>query len=166
MISSHLLLLYLWTCFKYHEGQLFAPWLMFEHISEFRPSWDAFKIYVGFFIFQILTAAFVPGYKVENKRIDKEGKLVYNCNAVQAWYITLVTSAVLHYTGLFDLASIIDNLAPLTVMSIIFADTVAVIAYVSAVATNNGFKMTGTKIYDFFIGAWLHPRIGNSAFLK
>jgi len=50
---------------------------------------------------------------------------------------------------------------PLTVTSIIFADCVAFIAYFSATFTGNGYKVTGNRIYDFFIGAWLHPRLGN-----
>eukprot|EP01091_Cochliopodium_minus_P012951 TRINITY_DN4051_c0_g1_i1.p1 TRINITY_DN4051_c0_g1~~TRINITY_DN4051_c0_g1_i1.p1 ORF type:complete len:455 (-),score=108.50 TRINITY_DN4051_c0_g1_i1:59-1423(-) len=161
MVSSHLLLLYIWTCFKFYNGQLAPPLAMFQHLSEFRPSFEAIKIYVGFFLFQVLTASFVPGFFVETKRVDNGEKLVYNCNAIQAWYITLALSIVAQFTGIYDLSNIIENLAPLTVTSIIFADSIAIIAYLSATVTRRGYKVTGNKIYDFFIGAWLHPRIGN-----
>ena len=94
------------------------------------------------------------------KRVDNGEKLVYNCNAIQTWYITLVAFFTLQFTGIFDFAIIIENLAPLTVTAVIFADVVAIIAYLSCVFSKNQYNPSGNTIYDFFIGVWLHPRIG------
>eukprot|EP01126_Amoeba_proteus_P034178 TRINITY_DN3391_c0_g1_i2.p1 TRINITY_DN3391_c0_g1~~TRINITY_DN3391_c0_g1_i2.p1 ORF type:complete len:449 (+),score=71.22 TRINITY_DN3391_c0_g1_i2:81-1427(+) len=167
MVISHLLLFYIWLCFEYYQGQVAIVPLseLWNHVKEgIWPTFFAFKLYFGFFLFQLVTAALVPGFYVTSApRVDRPGKgerLVYNCNALYAWYITLVASLVSQYFQLFDFGSIVRNLGPLTIMSILFADGVALLAYISARVTGNTFRMSGNVIYDFFIGLWLHPRIG------
>ena len=61
MIASHLLLLFLWTSFKYFNGQLPSPLAMFEYLPHFKPSIFALELYGGFFLFQLITAYIVPG---------------------------------------------------------------------------------------------------------
>jgi delta24(24(1))-sterol reductase len=101
--------------------------------------------------------------------------LEYNCNAIQAWYINLIGHFAIHYFGILDLGEIVRNLGPLTIVAIIFADVTAIVVFFLAQATGNvhkyadtvrctlflTFRASGNSIYDFFIGIWLHPRIGN-----
>jgi len=42
----------------------------------------------------------------------------------------------------------------------IFSDILAILEYISAVTLGKTTRMTGNVIYDFFMGAWLNPRIG------
>eukprot|EP01127_Copromyxa_protea_P003462 TRINITY_DN13282_c0_g1_i1.p1 TRINITY_DN13282_c0_g1~~TRINITY_DN13282_c0_g1_i1.p1 ORF type:complete len:440 (-),score=89.24 TRINITY_DN13282_c0_g1_i1:30-1349(-) len=165
IVASHCLMVYLWASFEFYNGTPAPLSGVLHHLlNDFQPNWFAFKLYAGFFAFQLITAAVVPGFKVTSvPRADRPNKkeyLIYNCNAIQAWYITLIGSAVCQYFGIFNMASIIENLGPLTIISVVFADCVAIIAYVSAIVTGNAYHMSGNVVYDFFIGAWLHPRLG------
>lgn len=68
--------------------------------------------------------------------------------------------ALLHFTELFQLYTIIEEFGPLMSVAIISGFLVSVIAHFSALARNAQHRMTGRPVYDFFMGAELNPRIG------
>lgn len=86
--------------------------------------------------------------------------LMYKCNALGCIYITWITAAVLHYTGIFRLTSIIDNFGHLMTVAMIVGFGVSFGMYFLTVATGNQIRMSGNFIYDVFMGACLNPRIG------
>lgn len=173
IIGSHLVLYYLWISWRYYGGALLYPHgfadvlpflaRMWGHIaSSAAPTWQAFGIYAGFLILQALLSAFLPGVKIKGLPIPSLGniRLKYKCNGIWAWYITLILVAVLHFTGLFPLTKIVDQFGSLMTIAIISGNVVALITYFAAKATKNTHRMSGNFFYDFFMGAWLNPRIG------
>jgi delta24(24(1))-sterol reductase len=69
--------------------------------------------------------------------------------------VTLATSATLHVTGLFDLASVIDNFGPLMSVAIIVGFAVSTIVFIGSKAFHWGGKplrLSGSLPYDFFMG--------------
>jgi delta24(24(1))-sterol reductase len=66
---------------------------------------------------------------------------------------------VLHFTGLFKLYTIIDEFGPLLSVAILSGFLVSIVAYFSALARGAQHRMTGSPIYDFFMGAELNPRM-------
>lgn len=164
MIFSHFIPYYLWYCVQFNNSGVAVPNAeMFRTIiEEATPTKKAAAIYLGYVVFEGLLAVLIPGLLVNGLPLAhlKGKKLVYNCNAIQCWYITLVTAAVLHYTEIFPLTMLIDNYAPILTVAIIFADTVSVVTYVITVVAGRQHRMTGELIYDFFMGAALNPRIG------
>ena len=46
------------------------------------------------------------------------------------------------------------------VAAIISANVIAPAVYIGARVTGSAEGMSGSVIYDFFMGAWLNPRIG------
>ena len=44
---------------------------------------------------------------------------------------------------------------------IIIADSIALSVYYVGIYLNKHTRMSGEFIYDFFMGSWLNPRIGN-----
>jgi len=58
------------------------------------------------------------------------------------------------------------NLGSLLTTAIIFADIVAILAYISAHILKKAHRVSGNIIYDFFMGLWLNPRLFGNFDLK
>ena len=114
MTVSHGLMLYLWMAWRFHDGAAFYPTgfadigpffaSMWDQIVTYAaPSWSVFGIYWGFLLVEGLLAAYLPGIEIKGLPIPSRGgkRLVYRCNAISAWWITLAAVAVLHFTGVF-----------------------------------------------------------------
>jgi len=135
---------------------------MWSHIAtSAAPTWQAFTIYASFIVIQALLAAFLPGIKIKGLPIPSLGniRLEYKCNGIWAWYITLILVAI-HFTGLFPLTKIVDQFGSLMTVAIISGNVISLITYLGAKLTRNTHRMSGNFFYDFFMGAWLNPRIG------
>ncbi len=172
MIASHLTLYYMWLCWRFNGGALLYPHglasvgaffaTQWQHIAAHAaPTWLAFYIYSGFLLLQALLAMFLPGLKIKGLPIPSENnrRLEYNCNGISAWYITLILVAILHFTGIFPLGKIYDNFGALMTVAIIFGNLTALLTYFGAKITRNEHRTSGSFFYDFFMGAWLNPRI-------
>lgn len=86
---------------------------------------------------------------------------MYNCNALNSLYVTLVTAAGLHWSGIFRLTEIIDNYGHLMSVAMIYGFSVSLGTYLYAVLTNTHIRTSGNFFYDYFMGACLNPRIGS-----
>jgi delta24(24(1))-sterol reductase len=109
-----------------------------------------------------LMAAFLPGLEIKGLPIPSRGgkRLVYRCNGITAWYVTLAAVAVLHFTGIFPLETIYEQFGSFMIAAMITGNAVALAVYFGAKATGNAERMSGSFLYDFFMGAWLNPRVG------
>jgi delta24(24(1))-sterol reductase len=105
----------------------------------------------------------MPGFLQEGLPVPSLGykTLMYNCNAVASLYFTMITAAVLHWTGTFRLTDIIDNYGHLMSVAMIYGFGVSFGMYFIAVATGTQLRMSGNFIYDVFMGASLNPRLGS-----
>ena len=173
MLTSHLLVYYLWASLTYHRGALIGPasladaWpfvqrLGREIVAGASPTWRAAAIYFGFLGFQTLLAYVMPGLWIKGLPVPSEGNRQhrYLCNGAASWYVTLLTAALLHVTGIFRLTEFADNLGPILTVATLFANAVAFAVYFTTVARARQTRMSGNFIYDFFMGAVLNPRIG------
>jgi len=74
---------------------------------------------------------------------------------LSCFYVTLVTSATLHLTGLFDLTQIIDHLGELMSVAMIVGFVMSFAVYFGAIFFHWGgepIRMSGWRVYDFFMG--------------
>ncbi|MCW2542429.1 MAG: delta(((1)))-sterol reductase [Frankiales bacterium] len=173
MVGSHLLVYYLWISVTFYKGSIARPtsWSdllpflgrMWSHvIGGALPNAPAVLLYGGFLTVELFFAWVLPGPRVLGLPIDEEGgrKRVYHCNGAASWYATLALVALLHFTGLVPITEYAKNLGPMLTTAVLIADTVAVSAYVTAVRAGMQVRMTGSVVYDFFMGAVLNPTIG------
>ena len=173
IILSHVLLLYLWIAWRFHDGAIFYPagipdlgpffarnWDLI--VAHAMPSLSTVAIYLGFLVAQGLMAAFLPGLEIKGLPIPARGgkQLVYRCNGYTAWWLTLAVVALLHFSGIFPLQTIYEQFGPLMIAAILSANAIAIAVHVGAKITGNAERMSGNFLYDFFMGAWLNPRIG------
>ncbi|KIN06321.1 hypothetical protein OIDMADRAFT_155366 [Oidiodendron maius Zn] len=172
MIGFPLLMYYMWIGATFYDGKFPTPAKgqnliqFFRHlagiVSEFAfPSVRAWTIYWVFFIFEGACYCLLPGVEVYGKPLAHEGgkQLKYYCSGVWSFYTTIVIAAVLHYTGLFPIYTIIDEFGPLLSVAILSGYLVSIVAYFSALVRGAQHRMTGYPIYDFFMGAELNPRM-------
>ena len=147
------------------------------------PNKFATVLYLGFCVFQAILAVimvchwdnsdylnlfktcrchFQPGPIVKGLPIPslKGKQLDYKCNGVSSFYATLITSAILHRTGILPLAMIVDNFGPLLTVSILTGFAVTLITYIVGRLYKLEHRMSGYVIYDLFMGVILNPRIG------
>lgn len=86
-------------------------------------------------------------------------RLAYRCNALAAWWVTLLTvAAATAAWGDAPLVWVADKWGELLTCAVVTADLVSIAAYVHAVTTGSAERMTGRPLYDFFMGAALNPR--------
>ena len=170
---SHALMLYLWIAWRFYDGAFFYPaglsdvgpfftrtWELI--VANSTPTWSTFAIYWAFLVVEGFMAAYLPGLEIKGLPIPSRGgeQLVYRCNGITAWWLTLGAVAVLHFTGLFPLQTIYDQFGQFMIAAMITGNVVALAVYFGAKATGNDERMSGSFLYDFFMGAWLNPRIG------
>jgi delta24(24(1))-sterol reductase len=172
MIGFPMLMYYMWIGATYYdgkfptreEGQSFADF--FAHMGQLVytgafPSLKAWTIYWVFFLFEGACYVLLPGVSVSGRPLPHLGgkQLPYYCSAVWSFYTSIVLALVLHFTGLFKLYTIIDEFGPLLSVAILSGFLVSFMAYISALARGAEHRMTGSPIYDFFMGAELNPRM-------
>lgn len=173
MLGSHLLLYWLWIAWRFEGGAMplpdgladLGPFLgrMVGHVvRDAAPTMEAVAVYGTFVAVQAGLMAFLPGLKVFGLPLphrDNE-RLEYVCNGIWAWYATLVLVAAAHLSGAYPLTRVWDQFGSLMTVAILAGDLIAVATYVGAHATRTTHRMSGSVLYDFFMGATLNPRLG------
>ena len=131
--------------------------------AEAGPTCMGMSIYGVYLVSQAILTVMLPGLKVEGLPVPTEGNrsLWYHCSGVSVWYVSLVLAAFLHYFNIFRLTLIVEHAGPIMTAAIIYSDVGSLLIYLTALATNNTTRMSGNHVYDFFMGAWLNPRIGD-----
>jgi delta24(24(1))-sterol reductase len=172
MIGFPTLMYYMWIGATYYDGQFPAP-RDGETLADFFrgmlrmayygawPSAKAWAMYWIFFVFEGACYCLMPGIWTKGKPLPHENglRLDYYCSAMWSWWTTIIVALGLHFSGLFKLYNIIDEFGPLMSVAIISGFAVSIIAYVSAIYRGKQHRMTGSLMYDFFMGAELNPRM-------
>ena len=166
MLWSHGLPVYFWMALEYCKGGVFWPLdgnLLGRMRVDLVPDWTSVYMYFGFVALEVLFAYTLPGPTVKGLPVPSEGnkQYEYHCNALSSWYCSLLILFSLHYTGLAPLTLIADHFGHMMVLAMLFSDIVAVLVYIAGVKMHKTTRMSGSLIYDFFMGAWLNPRIGS-----
>jgi Delta24(24(1))-sterol reductase len=166
MVGFPILMLYFYLCLTFHRGHLQNPlsqefWV--NGLPSAVPTYRATMIYMLFNVFQWLTAATLPGVKVLGLPVPSLGgkQLEYLCNGVATWYVDLALVAALHFTGVFPITIVIDEVGPIMSVAMIWGIIVTIGCYVAGRVTRRDHRMSGSIPYDMFMGAILNPRIGN-----
>ncbi|ORY88724.1 ergosterol biosynthesis ERG4/ERG24 [Leucosporidium creatinivorum] len=166
---------YLYVCLFFYDGKFATPqdvstfsgpggWVDFastivglvrEHAA---PNKRAATLYLSLIALQLLLAFTAPGVVQQGLPVSRLGgkTLTYHCNAYSSLYMTIAIVGAAHFSGLFNLADIIDLYGPLLTIATISGFTLAAIVYV----LGEKYRMSGNLIYDYFMGSSLNPRIG------
>lgn len=167
------LMWYLWISATYYGGHFVTPNAhetygefvrrLVDHVYQGAfPTFKAWSIYWIFLVVQAVFYVTLPGIKLKGGPIEWEGgkRLDYYCNAAWSFYTTMLLAAVLHFTGLFKITTVIDEFGPIMSVAICSGFLVTLSVYFITIAMGKDIRMTGHFIYDIFMGAALNPRIG------
>lgn len=105
----------------------------------------------------------LPGVWTKGQPLDHlNGKqLPYYCNAMWTFYVSNIIVLALHYSGVFKLYTILEMFGEIMTCAIISGFSFSIFLYLFTLfVTKDYHRMTGSHIYDFFMGAPLNPRIG------
>lgn len=171
MIGFPLLMWYMAACYKYNSCQFILPedgesiaefvYRLYQYTYEGAfPTWLAWKIEIGFLIFQILTAFTLPGLLAYGLPVPHLGNksLPYYCNAYASLYVTSAFALILHFSGIFYLPTLLDRFGEIMSVAMITGFLFSFFIYFQAFAQKTCVRMTGSHIHDFFMGAPLYPR--------
>lgn len=172
MICFPLLMWYMWIGATYYDGRFPKPepsQSMRDFVTHLGhlvyegayPTAKAWIMYWSFGVFEMLLYLFAPGVYAYGKPLPFEGgkQLKYYCSGYWSLYITLAVIAGLHISGLYSASTIIDEFGPLLSVAILSGYLVSIVAYFSALARGAQHRMSGSFLYDFFMGAELNPRM-------
>ncbi|GES63787.1 Delta(24(24(1)))-sterol reductase [Aspergillus terreus] len=172
MVGFPLLMYYMYIGATFYDGKPPMPGpgetipQFLQHLANlvYTSAFPHRKAWVIYWTFLILEGAgylYMPGVYGKGKRLPHlNGKqLDYYCSAVSSWYLTIVAALVLHFSGLFRLDTLITEFGPLMSVAICSGFAVSVLAYISALVRGAQHRMTGSHVYDFFMGAELNPRL-------
>ncbi|KAK9382970.1 ergosterol biosynthesis ERG4/ERG24 [Kockiozyma suomiensis] len=173
MVGFPLLMYYLWISATYYggiparvaEGETFKDFALrlYGHVLEGAfPDVRAWATVWGFLFFEAVLYVTLPGVSTQGLPLPslKGKRLPYFCNAVWSFYTTITVAAILHVTGLFPITTVIDRFGNIMSVCIISGLILPFLLYFYAIATGSQHRMSGSFIYDVFMGAMLNPRIG------
>lgn len=173
MTGFPLLMWYMWIGATYYDGMLPLPdsnqaWTDFVHhqcqlvYEGAYPTAKAWVIYWTFFILEAVMYCYMPGVSNFGRPLKYEGgkKLPYYCSAFCSFYATLAIAATMHFTHVFPLYTLIDEFGSIMSVAILSGFLNSFIVYIQAIVRGRTHRLSGSPIYDFFMGAELNPRIG------
>jgi delta24(24(1))-sterol reductase len=174
MAYSHVMLYYVYWCLHYNNGAMWVPSSYADVSSavailcrDCAPTLYAVGLYLGFLVVEALFASFLPGLDLLGRPDDAGNCLVYRCNGLSAWYVTLACLAGAHFSGVFPLTRYYAIMGNVMTVAIFFGDFLAAACYVYAILSGRVHRIKAkawydvpNHLYDFFMGAALHPRIG------
>ncbi|XP_014212423.1 delta(14)-sterol reductase [Copidosoma floridanum] len=124
---------------------------------------NAFLMYAGFIAFVAIMSALPIGRLIDGQQ-TKTGRLQYRINGF--WTLLFSISALFgcHYYGYRVDDIIIGKLMPLSVVGLIYGIILSIALYIKAgripVSNLNMYAATNNRIYDFWQGKEVNPRVG------
>lgn len=172
MIGFPALMYYMWIGSTYYDGKLPLPAEgesvldFFKHLGDLIytgafPHFRAWQIYWTYYVFEAACYLWMPGFWAYGKPLPHEGgkQLPYYCSAYTSFYFTILVMGALHFSGYFPIYTFLDEFGPIMSVAILSGFLCSFVAYFSALWRGAQHRMTGSPIYDFFMGAELNPRM-------
>ncbi|CAL5220610.1 g2652 [Coccomyxa viridis] len=128
-------------------------------------TWEACVLLLCWLAFQVVIHLVVPGAVEQGTQLSNGKKLKYKLTGTRNLVITLLALAYFgFYRQMLDLSWVYDNFVPLLSAATLFSFALSAVLYTAslrkgALCAKGG--CTGHRVYDFFIGRELNPRIGS-----
>ena len=132
-------------------------------------SWEAAAVVFGWVTIQAAMNQLLPGAEVEGVKLRDGSRLKYRMNGHLAFWVSLggcaaASSATLLGSAAIDLAWLYDHYVELATASLALSVLVATASYAMSFASGCMLAdggHTGYRVYDYFIGRPLNPRLGS-----
>ncbi|MCB1113371.1 MAG: hypothetical protein KDK62_01290 [Chlamydiia bacterium] len=166
---------YFYMAAFHFQGSLIEPLYHVANWGSLLPpfSWQSLGILAGWIAFQIALYKLPNGLKgfgyrggiLKGAVTPAGNELDYRINGLQAWAISVLAFVLGSWgLGLFSADVIFNHWGPILWGANAIGFVLAIFAYVKAYAFPShpeDRKFSGSKLYDFFMGIELNPRVGD-----
>ena len=169
---SNALMLYLWLAWRFYDGAYSSggnvrpavPRRNWNYLLHMQSPCEHVRDLWRFCVVEGLMAALLPGLEIRGLPIPSRGdkRLVYRVNGTAAWWLTLAGIAALHFSGIFPLQTVYEQFGSFMAAAIISANVIAPAVYIGTRVAGSAKGMTGSVIYDFFMGHGSTHALGRS----
>lgn len=182
MTITPFMVFYFYIAITHFQGSLWQPIYELSHgqldlagyLSLLPPfSFSALLLWVGWLGFQFILAQYMPDYlhrflpyrggKLLGGVTPEGNRLKYNINGFQAWIVTHVLFILGAFVfGIFSPTIIVKHWGSLLWMVNITGFLLAIYVFIKAFISPSApveLKRTSSKLYDFYMGIELNPRI-------
>lgn len=177
MVATTLLVPLLWYTIEKLDGSYASLgaaiiedgfWETFQRAAP-MPTLYTVKIVAAFAIFEIILLQSVPGAPYKGPISESGHVPMYRDNAVTCYAISLATLFGLYFSGVFNVASVYDELGQIFTLLVCFAHVLCCFLYLKGAffpswARPGGspdYGLSGNIIMDYFWGTELYPHIGS-----
>jgi protein-S-isoprenylcysteine O-methyltransferase Ste14 len=154
--------IYLWACLHRNGGALILPRSV-EDLHKLAiplPTARAVVYCLGWLALQIALHLVVPARTVTGMPQRDGRRLQYRLNGWTTLWISQALLIGLFATGVLPLTAIYDELGGLITTATLLAVVFGLFLYFYGYRSRHKEWRTGHRIYDFFLGTSLNPRIG------
>ncbi|MCJ1308004.1 hypothetical protein MMC25_001654 [Agyrium rufum] len=142
-----------------------------EYVNQYGPRFSLFVFvaYTAWVLFQAVLYFCLPASLQTGQLTPARHLLQYHTNGFTAWIITNVLFICLSFWGILDLFVIANHWPALIVASNIGGILLSSFAYFKAhlfPSHADDRKFTSSRIYDYYMGVELNPRIGQTGDFK
>lgn len=150
-----LLSLYLWISIHRYGGSLVIPAL--SDIPAFTPR--ALGYFLLWLAFQIALQVILPGRTVKGLKGKDGVTLEYKLNGFLSLWVSLAAVGGLVAAKVIRFSDIVAELGALLLVAIAASFALAAFLYLYGFSSDRVEHRTGNKLYDFFMGTALNPRV-------
>lgn len=155
MLLLPLLSLYLWISIHRYGGAFALPTL--ADIPAFTPrAVGYFLLWLGF---QIALQVILPGKVVKGLKGRDGVTLRYKLNGFLSLWVSLAAVGGLRALGVIRFTDIVNELGALLLVSIVASFALSAFLYLYGFSSDRVEQRSGNKLYDFFMGTALNPRV-------
>ncbi|KAJ2304929.1 C-24(28) sterol reductase, partial [Coemansia sp. RSA 2706] len=165
MVGFPVLMAYQFLCVYDNNGHFLGPsslgdtgaWIgrmAHQYWDIAAPTWTGAGIYLGFTMYMVALAYVCPGPVMYGYKLPSLNgqRLAYKCNALWSWWVAVLTALALHFTGLFRLTQVIDNLGPIMTVAMLWSFFLAGAVYAITALRGKKHRASGNLVYDYCMG--------------
>src|SRR5579863_1648222 len=150
---------YVWNCVVEHGGALVAPVDLLSKIP--APTPIALALAASWFLLQAALQIAAPGKTVPGTPLADGQRLAYKMNGWFAFWFSMAAAGLAALSGLVAPSVLYDQFGPLLTIANLFTFAHSFYIYWLGKASPKTERITGNKVYDFFMGTALNPRVGS-----
>ncbi|KCV70446.1 hypothetical protein H696_02788 [Fonticula alba] len=138
------------------------------------PDATTYGILIVFSVFQLVLMFALPGRRVAGPESEGGFTPIYRANGVAAYLVTCISLVAVHFSGLFDVSRVYDQLPQIFSLTVPGIFVFCLLLYVKGALLpsnrhssklapgedNPDFGLSGNPILDFYAGTELYPYIG------
>ena len=152
---------YLWSAVAQHGGSLWLPRSLADVTAMVpTPTWEAAAIFGVWLAVQAVLYVVSPGRVVQGWPTEHGERAEYRINGLFAFLVSAGLLVAGIVSGIVSPKAVLAQWGPLLTLCVLFAIVAAAATQIGGRSRAHLERFTGNRIYDFYMGTVLNPRLG------